>query len=71
MESTETKPGGKCGCPCHKMLGVFIALAGVTWLLGALEVLTGKAVGITASILLIVAGLHTMMRSRCKCCNAV
>ena len=26
MEATEIK---KCACPCHKMLGVFLALAGI------------------------------------------
>jgi hypothetical protein len=35
MQTSESK----CGCPCHKMPGLLIALIGFTFLLGALNVL--------------------------------
>ena len=67
MEATETK---KCACPCHKMLGVFLVLAGVIGLLGAFAVLTGKTVAIVGSVLLVLAGLKGIFTGMCKCCNA-
>lgn len=69
METPEVKPEGKCCCLCHKMFGVFIALAGVAGLLGAFGVLSAKAAAIAGSILLILAGLQTLFRCKCKCCN--
>ena len=71
METNEGKPEGKCGCPCHKMFGGFIVLAGVMGLLAVFGVLSHHVAAIIGSILLILAGLQTMMRSKCKCCNAV
>ena len=71
METTENKPEGKCCCFCHKMFGLFVALAGVIGLLAVFAVLSHKVAAIIVSILLIMAGLQTMMRGKCKCCNAV
>ncbi len=70
METIENKPEGKCGCPCHKMLGVFIALVGVVGLLAVFDVFSHKAAAIAGSVLLILAGLQTMARGKCKCCHA-
>ena len=67
MEATETK---KCACLCHKILGVFLALAGIIGLLGAFAVLSPKAVAIAGSALLVLAGLKGMTSGMCKCCNA-
>lgn len=61
---------GKCGCPCHKVPGILIALIGLTFLLGALNVLTPHIVEITWPILLILLGLKTMAGGMCKCCSA-
>ena len=69
METSENKSEGKCGCPCHKMFGVFIVLAGVIGLLAVFAVISHKVAAIIGSILLIMAGLQTMMRGKCKCCN--
>ena len=66
MQATESK----CGCPCHKVPGVLIALIGFTFLLGALNVLSARAVEITWPILLILLGLKKMFRGMCKCCSA-
>jgi putative Mn2+ efflux pump MntP len=52
------------------MFGVFLALAGVIGLLAVFAVLSHKVAAIIGSILLILAGLQTIMRSKCKCCNA-
>jgi len=63
METTEEKKcceNKKCCCPCHIMGGVFIILIGVAILLGALDVISGKAEWITIAILVILIGLKKM-----------
>ena len=65
MPTTEPK----CACPCHMMIGVFIALIGLTFLLGALHVLSPRTVEITWPILVILAGLKKMFDGMCKCCK--
>ena len=70
METTEGKPQGKCSCPCHKMPGVFIVLAGVAVLLRALDVLGHKGFWITVAVVVILAGLQAIFANKCKCCNA-
>ena len=72
METSEEKKcceNKKCCCPCHVMGGVFIILIGVAILLGALDVISGKAEWITIAILVILIGLKKMCASRCKCCD--
>ena len=71
METTEVKPEAKCACVCHKMFGVFVILGGIVGLLWAFGVLDKKVVGIAGSSLAILAGLQTLFRRRCTCCNAV
>jgi hypothetical protein len=66
MQTSESK----CGCLCHKMPGLLIALIGLTFLLGALNVLSPRAVEITWPILLILLGLKKMGGGMCRCCNA-
>jgi len=61
---------GKCGCPCHKAPGLLVALIGLVFLLGALNVLSPRAVEITWPILLILVGLKKMCGGMCKCCSA-
>ncbi len=63
------KAEGKCCCPCHKMKGILVALIGVVFLLGALGVLSEKAVAITWPILLILGGLKSAFKGMCKCCS--
>lgn len=58
-----------CKCPCHKMLGILIALIGVTFLLGHLGVLSSGIVDVVWPILLILIGLKkTCPKGFCKCC---
>ena len=70
METIEGKPEGKCCCPCHKMPGVFVVLVGVAVLLRAWDVLGHRPFWTTVAILVILAGLQAIFRSKCKCCNA-
>ena len=60
----------KCACPCHKMLGISFALIGILGLLAAFEVMTRRTAGIIGCVLLILAGLQTVFRGKCNCCNA-
>jgi hypothetical protein len=72
METTEEKKcceNKKCCCPCHMMGGVFIILIGVAILLGALDVISGKAEWITIAILVILIGLKKTCAGMCKCCD--
>lgn len=66
MGNTET---GKCGCPCHRMKGVLVILFGLTFLLGALDVLSQHVVSLVWPVIIIVAGGTSMMKGMCKCCN--
>jgi hypothetical protein len=71
METTEEKKcceNKKCGCFCHKMPGVLIVLIGVAILLGALDVISGKAEWIGISIIVILIGLKKICGGMCKCC---
>jgi len=61
---------GKCSCPCHKMIGVFIVLIGLTFLLSALNVLSAHMTEIIWPVLVILAGVQTMFRNKCNCCSA-
>lgn len=69
METTQTTEG-KCSCPCHKIVGLFIALIGLTFLLGAFNVLSPRVVEVTWPILLILIGMKKVGSGRCKCCKA-
>ena len=61
--------GGKtCSCGHHSWLGIAIVVAGIVFLLGALEVLSAATVSIIWPILVIVAGGVVVMGRKCKCC---
>lgn len=61
---------GHCDCNCmhHKIVPGMISLIAVTFLLGALGILTSSTVALVWPILLLVAGLTKMNRNMCKCC---
>ena len=59
----------KCSCPCHKVVGLFVALIGLTFLLGALNVFSARAVALTWPILLVVIGVKLVSGGKCKCCD--
>lgn len=58
----------QCGCPCHMMMGIFVVLLGLTFLLGNVGVLTQYLVGILWPSIVILAGLKKMFAGKCKCC---
>jgi len=60
---------GKCNCICHKMLGVLLVLFGLTFLLGALDVLSARTVDIIWPIIVVAAGLSSLAKRWCKCCD--
>lgn len=62
--------GGKCSCPCHKAIGVFVVLFGLTFLLRTLDVLSPKVAGIAWPVIVILAGVQSMFGRMCKCCDA-
>ncbi len=61
--------GEKCNCPHHKMVPLMVLLIGLTFLLGALNILSGQAVSIIWPILVIIAAGTKISSSKCKCCN--
>jgi hypothetical protein len=63
------EPKKSCGCPCHLMNGILVALIGLIFLLGNFSVLSPKIVGIAWPVLLILLGLkNSVGKGRCKCC---
>ena len=72
MEQGEGKSCGTkgCKCPCHKALGILIALIGIVFLLGTYDVVSAKFVGTVWPILLILIGLKKICpKGMCKCCS--
>ena len=59
-----------CPCPHHKVMPVLIILFGLTFLLGALGILTSGFVGIAWPVIVIAGGLMKWMNKSgmCKCC---
>jgi len=57
------------GCPCHKMVGIFIILFGLTFLLGTLNVISQQIVNIVWPSLIILVGLKKLGSGMCKCCD--
>lgn len=70
MIELEQNSGEKCHCPHHKMIGVFVALFGLTFLLGSLDVISQRVVSITWPILVTLIGLQKVFQTKCTCCPA-
>ena len=68
METPQTSDK-KCSCACHKLVGIFVALIGLTFLLGALKVIPMQAVEVTWPILVLLIGVKLVFTGRCKCCD--
>lgn len=66
----DSKECSTCGCACHNFTGILIILFGLTFLLGALGVISAYAVSIIWPILLILVGIVVGFRKKiCKCCS--
>ncbi len=61
--------GGRCKCPHHNIVGICVALIGLLFLLGALNVVGGRLVELGWPTLLLVAGLTKISGRMCKCCD--
>jgi len=62
--------GGKCGCVCHKMTGIFIALFGLNFLLKSVGVYGDNISNIVWPVLIILIGLkNSFGKGKCKCCS--
>lgn len=64
-----TADGKMCRCTHHSVMPVFIVAFGLVFLLGALDVLSARAVSMTWPILVIVGGLMKMTGKMCSCCQ--
>ena len=63
-------PGGmKCGCPYHSMMGIFVILFGVVFLLKNLGVISENVSQILWPSVVILAGLKKVCKGMCKCCS--
>ena len=59
-----------CGCVCHKFNGILVAVLGLDFLLGQLDVISQKVVGTVWPIVVILLGLsNSIGKGKCKCCN--
>ncbi|HAZ14131.1 MAG: hypothetical protein A2X86_02805 [Bdellovibrionales bacterium GWA2_49_15] len=65
-----TTPASTCCCPCHKMNGILVTLLGLAFLLGNLEVISAKVLGISWPVLVILLGLKNICSDMCKCCKS-
>lgn len=59
----------KCRCPHHSVLGAFIVLFGLMFLLQAMGVLSDMFVSYGWPILIIAVGLHKLIEDMCSCCR--
>jgi predicted tellurium resistance membrane protein TerC len=51
------------------VVGLFIALIGLTFLLGAFNVFSQRAVEVVWPILLVLIGMKLTCTGKCKCCD--
>ncbi len=61
--------GTGCGCMHHKATPVLIVLIGLTFLLGALDVLSVGFVAKAWPTLLIILGVMKLCGGMCRCCG--
>ncbi len=67
-DSCSSSPCG-CACPCHKSVGVLIILFGLTFLLGAFDIISARMVSLIWPTLIVLVGLKKTMTGMCKCCK--
>ena len=64
----ENNSAKTCACPHHRAVPIVAILFGLTFLLGALNVLTSSVVDIVWPILVIVAAGIKLGEKNCTCC---
>ncbi|MEK7299015.1 MAG: DUF5668 domain-containing protein [Candidatus Margulisiibacteriota bacterium] len=60
--------GKRCGCVCHRTIGVLVALVGLTFLLRELGTISTHLANMIWPILIIGIGLKKSFRGMCRCC---
>lgn len=60
----------KCSCVCHSAKGVLVILFGLTFLLGALGIISHSLVDVIWPVLVILGGIKIVGRKFCKCCSS-
>ncbi len=57
-----------CGCMHHKAGAFLLIVFGLTFLMGALNVLDGETVNVVWPVIVIAAGFKKLFAGMCKCC---
>ncbi len=65
---TNCGPKDTCKCPHHKVIPAMVVLIGLTFLLGALNVITPTMVAILWPIFVVIAGGTKFAERSCTCC---
>ncbi len=58
----------RCGCWHHQAMGILLVLLGLTFLMGALNVIDGETVNVIWPVIVVIAGLKKLFAGMCKCC---
>lgn len=61
--------GKMCRCPHHSMVPGLVVAFGLVFLLGALDVMTERAVSLAWPIIVMLGGLMKMTSRMCTCCQ--
>jgi len=59
----------KCRCPHHSVVGAFVLVFGLMFLLQAMGVLSATFVSYGWPILIMAFGLHKLIEGMCSCCR--
>lgn len=59
----------KCSCVCHSAKAILVILFGLTFLLGALGIISRGLVDVVWPVLVILGGLKMLGKGFCKCCS--
>jgi len=71
MNTTNNNGSKNCACPHHRVNGLLVALAALSFLLGNLEVISMHVVNIIWPVLVMIVGVNkSIARGMCKCCTS-
>lgn len=60
--------GSDCGCWHHNIFAFLLIVFGLTFLLGAFQIISGETVNVIWPILVVIAGIKKLFGGMCKCC---